>query len=140
MTVASIRGLPPTRPASATGRDVPGRVDVGHRPITLIHSVLAAADSIDRHEVLRASATVEVLGHKLRPADRRHPLAQPLCHAPRLNSAAGEVLARAWAAGAGPRPGEAFTIDVDSSIHETCRIFKEGGSRFGRTELRGYHP
>jgi hypothetical protein len=49
-------------------------------------------------------------------------------------------LARAWAAGAGPQPGEAFTIDLDSSIHETYGTQKEGGSRFGYTHVRGYHP
>ena len=50
----------------------------------------------------------------------------------------GELLARAWRAGAGP--GEApVTIDVDSSIHETYGLRNRAG-RFGHTKVRGYHP
>jgi hypothetical protein len=44
-------------------------------------------------------------------------------------------------AGAGPdNAGGAFTIDLDSSIHETYGLQKEGGNRFGYTHVRGYHP
>jgi hypothetical protein len=51
---------------------------------------------------------------------------------------AGELLGRAWAAGAGP--GEApVTIDVDSTISETHGLAKQGGV-FGHTKVRGYHP
>jgi hypothetical protein len=44
----------------------PGRANVGHKAMTVIHSVLADADSIDDCDVLRAGATVHVLGHELR--------------------------------------------------------------------------
>ena len=41
----------------------------------------------------------------------------------------------------GAGPGNApLTIDVDSSICETYGLCKEGGSRFGYTHVRGYHP
>src|SRR5487761_1726792 len=46
--------------------DAPGRANVGHKAMTVIHSVLAGSDSIDDCEVLRAGSTVEVLGHELR--------------------------------------------------------------------------
>ena len=36
-----------------------------------------------------------------------------------------ELLARAWAAGAGPGDGP-LTIDLDSTICETCGLAKEG--------------
>ena len=51
-----------------------------------------------------------------------------------------ELLARAWAARAGP--GEApFTIDLDSTICETYGLGKEGARRPGYTgQQRGYHP
>ena len=50
-----------------------------------------------------------------------------------------ELLARAWAAGAGP--GEApFTIDLDSTICETYGLAKEGARPHGYTGARGYHP
>jgi hypothetical protein len=48
-------------------------------------------------------------------------------------------LARAWQAGAGP--GDApVTIDIDSSIHETYGLQKQGGAKFTHTKVRGYHP
>ena len=50
-----------------------------------------------------------------------------------------ELLARAWASGAGP--GDApFTIDLDSTICETYGLAKEGASHHGYTGARGYHP
>ncbi|MDQ2729740.1 MAG: IS1380 family transposase [Actinomycetota bacterium] len=60
-------------------------------------------------------------------------------HARQLDMVAGEALARAWAAGAGP--GDApVTIDIDSSICETYGLQKQGGTRFTYTHVRGYHP
>ena len=50
-----------------------------------------------------------------------------------------ELLARAWAAGAGP--GDApLTIDLDSTICETYGLSKEGARHHGYTGQRGYHP
>ena len=60
-------------------------------------------------------------------------------HARQLDTVAGDLLARAWAAGAGP-DAEPFTIDVDSSIHETYGLAKEGGTRFTYNHVRGYNP
>ena len=50
-----------------------------------------------------------------------------------------ELLARAWAAGAGPG-GTPFTIDLDSTICETYGLAKEGARHHGYTGKRGYHP
>ena len=54
-----------------------------------------------------------------------------------------ELLARAWAAGAGPRSLNnhgPLTIDLDSTIRETYGPTKEGARRHGYTGQRGYHP
>ena len=49
------------------------------------------------------------------------------------------MLARAWAAGAGP--GDApVIVDVDSSIVETYGLKKQGGAKFTYNKVRGYHP
>jgi hypothetical protein len=50
-----------------------------------------------------------------------------------------ELLARAWASGAGPS-SEPFTIDRDSTICETYGLQKEGALHHGYTHVRGYHP
>ena len=56
-----------------------------------------------------------------------------------LDRVSRELLARAWAAGAGP--GDApFTIDLDSTICETYGLAKEGARHHGYTGKRGYHP
>ena len=50
-----------------------------------------------------------------------------------------ELLARAWAAGAGP--GDApLTIDLDSTICETYGLAKEGARHHSYAGQRGYHP
>ena len=54
-----------------------------------------------------------------------------------------ELLARAWAAGAGPRSLNnhgPLTIDLDSTICETYGPAKEGARHHGYTGQRGYHP
>lgn len=121
--------------------EAPGRANVGHKAMTVIHAVLAGADSIDDCEVLRAGATAEVLGHAVLAPSTIGTFLRSFSwgHARQLDAVAGEMLARAWAAGAGPDLAGEFTIDVDSSIHETYGLQKEG-SQFGYTHVRGYHP
>jgi hypothetical protein len=55
-----------------------------------------------------------------------------------LDKVAGELLTRAWAAGAGPGE-EPVSIDVDSSIIETYRLAKQGGAKFTYHKVRGYN-
>ena len=49
------------------------------------------------------------------------------------------IQSRAWSPGAGPGGGS-LTIDLDSTICETCGLGKEGARRHGCTGQRGYHP
>ena len=56
-----------------------------------------------------------------------------------LDRVSRELLARAWAAGAGPGDGP-LTIDLDSTICETYGLAKEGARHHGYTGQRGYHP
>lgn len=121
--------------------DARGRANVGDKAMTVIHAVLAGADSIDDCEVLRAGATAAVLGHTVLAPSTIGTFLRSFSwgHARQLDAVAGEMLARAWAAGAGGDPDDEFTIDVDSSIHETYGLQKQGGS-FGYTHVRGYHP
>ena len=60
-------------------------------------------------------------------------------HVRQLDRVSRQLLARAWASWAGP--GDApFTIDLDSTICETCGLAKEGARHHGYTGKRGYHP
>ena len=60
-------------------------------------------------------------------------------HVRQLDRVGRELLARAWVAGAGP--GDApFTIDLDSTICETCGLAREGTRHHSYTGQRGYHP
>ena len=60
-------------------------------------------------------------------------------HVRQLDRVSRELLARAWAAGAGPGDSP-LTIDVDSTICETYGLAKEGARHHGYTGARGYHP
>ena len=60
-------------------------------------------------------------------------------HARQLDRVSRELLARAWAAGAGPGDGP-LTIGLDSTICETHGLAEEGARRHGYTHRRGYHP
>ncbi|HZV10016.1 MAG TPA: IS1380 family transposase, partial [Novosphingobium sp.] len=123
--------------------EAPGRANVGHKAMTVIHAVLAGAEFIDGCDVLRAGSTAAVLGHAVAAPSTIGTFLRSFSwgHARQVDAVAAEMLGRAWATGAGPDDlaGE-FTIDVDSSIHETYGLQKQGGSRFGYTQVRGYHP
>ncbi len=121
--------------------DAPGRANVGHKAMTVIHGVLAGADSIDDCQVLRSGATGALLGHSVAAPSTIGTFLRSFRwgHACQVDKVAGEVLGRGWAAGAGP--GDApVTLDVDSSICETYGLQKQGGTRFTYTHVRGYHP
>jgi hypothetical protein len=121
--------------------DAPGRANVGDKAMTVVHAVLADADSIDDCEVLRAGASSAVLGHAVLAPSTIGTFLRSFSwgHARQLDKVAGEVLARAWARGVGPGE-EPVTIDVDSSICETYGLQKQGGTHFTYTHVRGYHP
>src|SRR5207248_6898525 len=97
-----------------------GRANVGDKTMTLVHSALAGGDSIDDAEVLRAGSTAAALGHTVLAPSTLGTFLRSFTpgHVRQLDRVAGELLRRAWEAGAGP--GNApLTIDVDSSIVET---------------------
>ncbi|MDQ6613927.1 MAG: transposase [Actinomycetota bacterium] len=118
-----------------------GHANVGHKAMTLIHSALADGDSIDDADALRSGATGEALGHAVRAPSTLGTFLRSFTfgHARQLDVVSGELLARAWAAGAGPG-SEAVTVDVDSSIVETYGLAKQGGAQFTYNHVRGYHP
>lgn len=122
--------------------DAAGRANVGLKAMTIIHSVLGDADSIDDCDRLRAGSTQAVLGHGVRAPSTIGTFLRSFSwgHARQLDRVSGELLARAWAAGAGP--GDApITIDIDSSVHETYGLQKQGGAKFTHVKgVRGYHP
>lgn len=121
--------------------DAAGHANVGHKAMTLVHSALADGDSIDDADRLRAGCTQAVLGHAVLAPSTLGTFLRSFSwgHARQLDRVSGEALARAWAAGAGPRDAP-VTVDVDSSVCETYGLKKQGGTKFTYNHVRGYHP
>ena len=110
--------------------DAPGRANPDDKMRTLVASALAGGDCINDADVLRTGGTA---GARLRGQGAIHP---PLSrgqalgtflrsfrwgHVRQLDRVSRELLAQAWAAGAGP--GDApLTIDLDSTICETSPL------------------
>src|SRR3990170_3841706 len=119
----------------------PGRANVGDKLLTLIFSALAGGECIDDANALRAGGTERVLGFRVKAASTLGTFLRSFRwgHVRQLDRVSRELLARAWAAGAGPgdRP---LTIDLDSTICETYGLAKEGATGFTHTGVRGYHP
>ena len=109
--------------------DAAGRANVGHKAMTLIHSALAGGDCIDDADALRSGETQAVLGHGVLAPSTLGTFLRSLHwgHVRQLDRVSGELLARAWSAGAGPGD-EPVTIDVDSTICETYGLAKQGGA------------
>lgn len=117
-----------------------GAARPGRKVLTLLHAIVAGADSIDDTDVLRAGATEALLGHKAMAPSTLGTFLRAFTfgHVRQLDRVLGEVIRRAWAMGAGPGEGR-LTIDIDSFLGEAKGARKQGASR-GYTGVRGYHP
>jgi hypothetical protein len=119
----------------------PGRANAGDKVLTLVMSALAGGDHIDHANALRAGDTGRVLGFRVKAGSTLGTFLRSFRwgHVRQLDRVSRELLARAWAAGAGPgdRP---LTIDLDSTICETYGLAKQGARHHGYTHVRGYHP
>ena len=123
------------RLAGRVGGALPGR-----KVLTLVHAMVAGASHIDHADLLRAGDTGRVLPHRVMAPSTLGTFLRAFSfgHVRQLESVVGEVLRRAWAAGAGPGSSR-LVIDMDSTI---CAVEgrKKQGASFGYTKVRGYHP
>ena len=119
----------------------PGRANVGDKLLTLIFSALAGGDCIDDADALRAGGTARILGFTVKAASTLGTFLRSFRwgHVRQLDRVSRELLARAWAAGAGPGSAP-LTIDLDSTICETYGLAKDGARHHTYTHVRGYHP
>ena len=121
--------------------DKPGRANAGDKLLTLVMSALAGGDCIDDANALRSGGTERILGFSIKAASTLGTFLRSFRwgHVRQLDRVSRELLARAWAAGAGPGAAP-FTIDLDSTICETYGLQKQGALHHGYTHVRGYHP
>ena len=119
----------------------PGRANTGDKMLTLVASALAGGDCIDDADALRAGGTVGVLGCVVKAPSTLGTFLRSFRwgHVRQLDRVSRQLLARAWAAGAGPGDSP-LTIDLDSTICETYGLAQEGARHHGYTGARGYHP
>ncbi len=110
----------------------------GAKALSVIGSMLAGGDSIDDVAVLRAGAAGSLFDGTRAPSTvgswlRSHKWS----NVRQLDAISRELLARLWAAGAGPTDLTApLTIDLDSTIVEVHGRAKQGAA-FGYTKVRG---
>ncbi len=121
--------------------NAPGRANAGDKLLTLVASALAGGDCIDDADALRAGSTERVLGCTVKAPSTLGTFLRSFRwgHVRQLDRVSREVLARAWAAGAGPGD-DPLTIDLDSTVCETYGLAKEGAQRHNYAGQRGYHP
>jgi len=98
----------------------PGAANAGDKLATLVMSALAGGDCIDDADALRAGGTGRILGFAPKAASILGTFLRSFRwgHVRQLDRVSRGLLARAWAAGAGPGSAP-FTIDLDSTICET---------------------
>jgi len=118
----------------------PGAARPGRKVLSLVHAMLLGADCIDDCEILRAGRTEAVLGHKAMAPSTLGTFLRSFTfgHVRQLDRVLGQLLRRAWAAGAGPGAGR-LVIDIDSFVGEVHGNAKQGAG-YGYTGKLGYHP
>ena len=97
----------------------PGRANTGDKLMTLVASALAGGDCIHDADALRSGGTARVLGCVVKAPSTLGTFLRSFRwgHVRQLDRVSRELLARAWAAGAGTGDGP-LTIDLDSTICE----------------------
>ena len=140
-TLAQHLGLPQLVDRRLDLGRAPGRANTGAKIMTLVASALAGGDCIDDADALRAGGTAGALGCVVKAPSTLGTFLRSFRwgHVRQLDRVSRELLARAWAAGAGPGDGP-LTIDLDSTSCETYGPAKEGARHHGYTGQRGYHP
>ena len=98
----------------------PGRANTGDKVMTLVASALAGGDCIDDADMLRAGGTASAIGCVVKAPSTLGTFLRSFRwdHVRQLDRVSWELLARAWAAEAGPDDAP-LTIDLDSTICET---------------------
>src|SRR5215213_7548842 len=125
--------------------DRPGAARPGRKLLTLVHALAAGGDCIDDVELLRAGATQAVLGHRVMAASTVGTWLRSFTfgHVRQLDRVTGEILGRAWQAGAGPGDGP-LVVDVDSTVCEVHYLRgprrPQAGAGYGSTRRLGLHP
>jgi hypothetical protein len=113
----------------------------GVKAMSVIGSMLAGGDSIDDVALLRTGALPALFDRSRAPSTIGSWLRDFQWHNVRqLDAVSRELLARQWAAGAGPADlAGPLTVDLDSTV---VGVFGRGkqGADFGYTKVRGYHP
>ena len=112
----------------------PGRANTGDKLMTLVASAMAGGDCIDDADVLRTGGTACTLGGTVK-APSTLGRSFRWGHVRQLDRVSRELLARAWAAGAGPgdAPFPSTSIPPSGDL-------RTGQGALGYTGKRGYHP
>ena len=111
--------------------NAPGRANTGDKVLTLVASALAGGDCIDDADVLRTGGTAGAIGCVVKAPSTLGTFLRSFRwgHVRQLDRVSRELLARAWAAGAGPPSltnHGPLTVDLNSTICETYGLAKEG--------------
>ena len=140
-TLAGRLGLRELADAQLDLADAAGRANAGDKLLTLVCSALAGGDCIDDADALRSGGAGRVLGCTVKAPSTLGTFLRSFRwgHVRQLDRMTRQLLARAWAAGAGPGDSP-LTIDLDSTLCETYGLAKEGARRPGYSGARGYHP
>ena len=114
-----------------------GRANTGDKMMTLVASALAGGACIDDADALPAGGTARVLGFTAKAPSTLGAFLRGFRwgHVRQLDRVSRELLARAWAAGAGPGDGP-LTIDLDSTICETSPLTNVVTQRLARQVVR----
>jgi hypothetical protein len=110
----------------------------GAKALSVIGSMLVGGDSIDDVAVLRAGGSGQLFDSVRAPSTVGSWLrAHKWSNVRQLDAVSRELLARLWAAGAGPADlAGPLTIDLDSTIVQVHGRAKQGAA-FGYTKVRG---
>ena len=116
--------------------DAPGRANAGDKLLTLVASALAGGECIDDAAALRAGGTASVLGCTVKAPSTLGTFLRSFSwgHVRQLDRLSRELLARSWAAGAGPGRGAVHDRPRFDALRDLRP--RQGGRRQSRLHRR----
>ena len=121
-TLALHLGLPQLVDRRLDLGHAPGRANTGDKMMTLVASALAGGDCIDDADALRAGGTACALGCVVKAPSTLGTFLRSFRwgHVRQLDRVSRELLARAWAAGAGPSAHHSPSTSIRPSARPTA--------------------
>ena len=133
-TLAQRLGIEPLVDQLVDLGECPGAYRPGRKVLTLLHAMAAGGDCIDDADVLGTGSTAALLGHRVMAPSTLGTFLRVFTfgHIRQLDRVTEQLLARAWAAGAGPEALRCLKRRLSDAVYRCLLTDQRPGGLLGQ--------